>query len=218
MITAHGVNKKYGKHPILQNIAFTINKAEVVGLIGQSGCGKSTLLKCLHSLEKIDEGTISLSAKTGLIFQQFHLFPHMTVLENIIYAPIKVGNQCKIEATLKAKKMLERFDLWDKHLSYPHQLSGGQKQRVAILRALAMEPEILLLDEPTSALDPSLVQEVIDLILELNAQGLTLVIASHEMSFLKQVATRFLFLDKGNLIPDSEQNEFKNNFFFEVKP
>lgn len=208
MISAQNLCKQYGETPVLNNISLEIAHNEVVGLVGLSGSGKSTLLKCLHGLEAINEGQLNRQGNTGVIFQQFHLFPHMNVLENITYAPLKALKKMNEEVNAKANNLLARMGLSDKHNAYPHQLSGGQKQRVAIVRALMMEPQILLLDEPTSALDPLLVQEVVTVVQELKNQGLTLVIASHELAFLKQVADRILFMEKGNLLHDKIAAQF----------
>ncbi len=199
MITIENLCKKFDNQIILHNIHLEIKQSEVVGLIGSSGSGKTTLLRCIHGLET-NEGLIQRRGRTGFIFQQFHLFPHMNVLDNIIYAPIKTLKQSKAKAIATAQALLVRMGLWEKHLCTPQQLSGGQKQRVAIIRALAMDPSILLLDEPTSALDPMLVQEVITLVHELKNEGLTIIIASHDHVFLKQVATRIIFLENGKLL------------------
>jgi len=210
MIKVNQVHKNYQMQSVLNNIDLDLSAGEVVGLVGPSGSGKSTLLRCLHGLEKIDSGTISMQGKTGLIFQQFHLFPHMTVLENITYAPIHVLKHPKAQAIEQAMMWLSKLNLRDKADAYPHSLSGGQKQRVAIVRALAMNPEILLLDEPTSALDPTLVQEMILVIHALKKAGLTLLISSHELSFLKQVTNRMLFLKEGALMNDQDTLTFFN--------
>ncbi len=208
MIKAQHLHKSFGIKPVLKDIQLEIVKGEVVGLVGHSGSGKSTLLKCLQGLETIDSGSIEFEASKGFIFQHLHLFPHMSVLNNVIYAPIKILKLTNKLATEKAQSLLKRFSLWDKRNNFPSQLSGGEKQRVAIIRALMMEPQILLLDEPTSALDPNLVQEVVLIVQELKMQGLTMLIASHELAFLKQVATRMLYLEEGVLFNDKNIDSF----------
>lgn len=220
MISVKGLSKRFGAHLILDSLRFKIQRGEIVGLAGASGSGKSTLLRCLHGLDKEYEGSIENKARTGFIFQQFHLFPHMTVLDNVIYAPIKVLHFTKAQAISKAKILLERMGLWDKRFFYPHELSGGQKQRVAIVRALEMDPEVLLLDEPTSALDPHLTQEIVLVVNELKKQSLTLIIASHDLAFLRQTVDRMIFIDHGHLICDeavqtffsNKENAIKKNF------
>lgn len=211
MLSMQQVCKQHHQQWILQNVSLCINAGEVVGLVGHSGSGKSTLLKCLQGLEPICSGSIQRQGNVGIIFQQYYLFPHLTVLENITYAPIKVLKQTKEMAQKTAQQLLTRFNLESKKHTYPDTLSGGEKQRVAIARALALQPQILLLDEPTSALDLSLIKEVISLIKDLQAQGLTLIIASHDLSFLKQVAQRILYLEKGQILSD----ELTENFFSE---
>lgn len=210
MISIQNLSKSYDAQAILKDITLNVHQGETVGLVGHSGSGKSTFLRCLHGLTK-HQGNIEKTGRTGLIFQQFHLFPHLNVLDNITYAPIKVLKYSILEAQEKAKIWLQRMGLWEKYEFFPHQLSGGQKQRVAIVRALTMEPEILLLDEPTSALDPLLVQEVIQVIQELKSQQLTLLISSHELAFLKQIVDRILFLEKGCLLYDQKVDEFFNH-------
>jgi ABC-type polar amino acid transport system ATPase subunit len=207
MISVQNLSKKHGQLPIFHNISFEVIKGTTIGLIGHSGSGKSTLLRCLHGIESF-EGHIMNKMKTGLIFQNFNLFPHMNVLENITYAPIKVMNEKANVAAKKAKELLKRMHLADKENYYPQHLSGGQKQRVAIIRALMMSPELLLIDEPTSALDPSLTKEVIEIIEDLKENQLTLIIASHDLHFLKQSADRILLLDKGQIIVDQSKIAF----------
>ena len=207
MITVKNLSKHYGPQQVLEDINLEVKQGEVVGLVGHSGSGKSTLLRCLHGLIAHD-GAILRNGRTGLIFQQFHLFPHLSVLDNITYAPIKVLHQNVIDSREKAESLLHRVKLWEKRDAFAHQLSGGQKQRVAIVRALMMEPEILLLDEPTSALDPTLVQEVTNVVKELKKEHLTLIISSHELSFLRQTVDRILFLEKGHLVCDQDVQTF----------
>lgn len=209
--------------PVLKDISFTLEKGEVVVVVGPSGCGKSTFLRCLNMLEPIDSGVIQfkdriidrskrdvyeIRQKIGMVFQSYDLFPHKTILGNIILAPLKVQNRDKNEVTAEAEQLLARVGLLDKKDSYPRQLSGGQKQRVAIVRALIMHPEILLLDEITAALDPEMVREVLQVVLELAKDGMTMVIVTHEMEFAKAVADRVLFMDQGVVVEESLPAEF----------
>jgi polar amino acid transport system ATP-binding protein len=207
----------------LDNINLTIHKGEVVVILGPSGCGKSTLLRCLNGLEAIQGGDISLSGKNitgksvnwqeirqqvGMVFQNYDLFPHMTVMENILLGPLKVQQRDKKEATEQAEQLLDRVGLLDRQHSYPRQLSGGQKQRIAIVRALCMNPEIMLFDEVTAALDPEMVREVLDVILGLAKQGMTMVIVTHEMGFARAVADRIVFIDAGRICEIAKPAEF----------
>ncbi len=209
--------------PVLKDISFTLEKGEVVVVVGPSGCGKSTFLRCLNMLEPIDSGTIQfkdriidrgkrdvyeIRQKIGMVFQSYDLFPHKTILGNIILAPLKVQKRDKNEVTAEAEQLLARVGLLDKKDSYPRQLSGGQKQRVAIVRALIMHPEILLLDEITAALDPEMVREVLQVVLELAKDGMTMVIVTHEMEFAKAVADRVMFMDQGVVVEESLPDEF----------
>lgn len=212
-----------GKNPVLRNIDFSINKGEVLVIVGPSGCGKSTFLRCLNLLENIDSGEILLDGskinsdrknvhkyreKIGMVFQSYDLFPHKTVLENIMLAPKLVQKRDKAEVKQEAEKLLQRVGLWEKKAMYPRQLSGGQKQRAAIVRALIMHPEILLLDEITAALDPEMVREVLQVVLELARDGMTMVIVTHEMDFAKAVADRVIFLDNGEIVEEATPQEF----------
>lgn len=225
MIKVEQITKVFGKNLVLKNISTTIHQGEVVAIIGPSGSGKSTFLRCLNLLEKPTEGKIYIKDQEitnpkvnilevrkhiGMVFQQFNLFPHMTVLENVTYAPQKVKKLAKGEVEKNAKDLLAKVGLSDKVDSYPSQLSGGQKQRVAIARALAMEPEIMLFDEPTSALDPEMVKEVLDVIKDLAETGMTMVIVTHEMNFAKEVADRVIFIDDGVILEDAEPHQFFN--------
>lgn len=218
MIVIENLKKSFGDHLVLNGINETINKGEKVVVIGPSGSGKSTFLRCLNLLEVPDEGTIwfegnnitdkktdinLIRRKMGMVFQQFNLFPHLSVMENITLAPVKLGIMTKEEAGQKAVELLARIGLSDKADAYPNQLSGGQKQRIAIIRALAMNPDVMLFDEPTSALDPEMVGEVLDLMVQLADEGMTMVVVTHEMRFAKKVATRVLFMDEGRIV---EQN------------
>ncbi|WP_238019536.1 amino acid ABC transporter ATP-binding protein [Oceanobacillus jordanicus] len=223
MIKAEKITKVFGKNMVLEEISTTVQQGEVVTIIGPSGSGKSTFLRCLNLLEVPTSGEIFMNGNEitspkinklevrkniGMVFQHFHLFPHMTVLENVIYAPQKVKGIDKSTAVENAKKLLAKVGLTDKESSYPNHLSGGQKQRVAIARALAMEPEVMLFDEPTSALDPEMVKEVLDVIKDLADTGITMVIVTHEMNFAKEVADRVLFLDQGKLVEEGKPKDF----------
>lgn len=211
---------------ILDDVNLTVKQGEVIVIIGPSGCGKSTLLRCINALEPIQEGQILLDGekiepksknltqlrqKIGMVFQSYELFPHLSVLDNIMLAPIKVQKRPKDEVKEEALALLERVGLAEKAKSYPRELSGGQKQRVAIVRALCMHPEILLFDEVTAALDPEMVREVLDVMLNLAAQGRTMLIVTHEMQFAKAVADRVIFLDNGNIVEDAAPDEFFNH-------
>jgi polar amino acid transport system ATP-binding protein len=210
-----GVRKSFGRLEVLRGIDLTVAEHEVICLIGASGSGKSTLLRCVNLLESIDAGRIVVEGdeitapgvdvnlirrRIGIVFQSYNLFPHMTVMRNVTLAPTKVLKLSQAEATDRARSLLDRFGLDDKALEYPDRLSGGQQQRVAITRALAMRPDIMLLDEVTSALDPELVGEVLDVIRELAAGGMTMLIATHEMGFARDIASRVCFLDEGVII------------------
>lgn len=218
--------KSYGDHLVLDHINTTICRGEVIAIIGPSGCGKSTFLRSLNLLEKpesgaiIFEGTDILDKKTninlvrekiGMVFQQFNLFPHMTVKENIMLAPVKLKVMGKEEASQKADELLARVGLSDKADAYPANLSGGQKQRIAIARTMAMNPDVILFDEPTSALDPEMVGEVLEIMKELAREGMTMIVVTHEMGFARDVATRVLFIDEKNIKEDSEPKEFFEN-------
>ena len=212
--------------PVLKDISFTIKKGEVIVILGPSGCGKSTLLRCMNGLEEFQGGAIKLDGenianskkdwplvrqKIGMVFQSYDLFPHMTIMENILLGPIKVQKRSREEVTSQAEKLLQRIGLTDKKNVYPRQLSGGQKQRVAIVRALCMNPEILLFDEVTAALDPEMVREVLDVILELAKNGTTMAIVTHEMKFARAVADRILFIDQGSIIEENTPQAFFEN-------
>jgi polar amino acid transport system ATP-binding protein len=212
------LRKSFGAHEVLRGIDLSVATHEVICLIGASGSGKSTLLRCLNLLEPIDSGRISLWGQeitgpgvdpnlvrkyVGIVFQSFNLFPHMTVLRNITLAPIKARGVARAQAEEEARALLDRFGLLDRQSDYPDRLSGGQQQRVAIVRALAMRPQIMLLDEVTSALDPELVGEVLDVIRELAAAGMTMLIATHEMGFARDIANRVCFLADGVIVEDA---------------
>lgn len=217
------LKKSYGENVILKDISLTVHKGEVIVLIGPSGCGKSTFLRCINGLEPIQAGSISLGGqaltdektkwsqvrqKIGMVFQSYDLFPHMTVLENTLLAPMKVQGRSREEAAEEAKKLLTRVGLADKANAYPRQLSGGQKQRVAIVRALMMHPEVMLFDEVTAALDPEMVREVLDVILELAKGGMTMLIVTHEMQFARAISDRVVFLDAGEIVESNTPDEF----------
>ena len=217
-----GLRKSFGQTEVLRGIDLTVAAHEVICLIGASGSGKSTLLRCTNLLEPIDSGRISLWGQqitgpgidqnlvrrhVGIVFQAFNLFPHMTVLRNVTLAPMKVRRVPRAQAEEEARALLGRFGLADKEADFPDRLSGGQQQRVAIVRALAMKPQLMLLDEVTSALDPELVAEVLDVIKELAAAGMTMVIATHEMGFAKDIARRVCFLEEGRIIEDASPAE-----------
>ena len=223
-LKAEKIIKKFGDDTILNGIDLEVHKGEVVVVLGPSGCGKSTLLRCLNGLESIQGGSITvdnqvldtkntkalteLRQKVGMVFQSYDLFPNKTVLGNVIMAPTLVAKRSKEEAITCAKPLLERVGLWDKRDAYPRQLSGGQKQRVAIVRALMMHPEVMLFDEVTAALDPEMVREVLDVMLELADQGLTMVIVTHEMSFARAIADRIIFMDQGNVVEENTPDAF----------
>ena len=226
MIAIKNLHKSFGKLKVLRGVNETIKEGERVVLIGASGSGKSTLLRCLNLLEEPEEGSVIFEGidltspdtnldktrcRMGMVFQHFNLFPHKTILENITLAPVYHKLQTKEEANKKAMALLERIGLADKANTYPAMLSGGQKQRVAIVRALAMEPKVMLFDEPTSALDPEMVGEVLELIRQLADTGMTMVIVTHEMGFAREVGTRILFMDEGEIKEQAPPQEFFSN-------
>lgn len=215
--------KSFGELKVLRDITTEIYQGEVVAMIGPSGSGKSTFLRCLNLLEVPTSGTIliqgvdmtnpktdvmAMRQHVGMVFQHFHLFPHMTVLKNIMYAPIKVKKVPEVEAENKARDLLARVGLAEKADVYPSKLSGGQKQRIAIARALAMEPALMLFDEPTSALDPEMVKEVLDVMKVVSESGMTMAVVTHEMGFAREVADRIFFLDGGRIAEEATPDEF----------
>ena len=218
MITTKNLCKSFDENThVLKGISETINKGEKVVVIGPSGSGKSTFLRCLNLLETPTQGENitdpkcdiqKIRQKMGMVFQQFNLFPHMTVLQNITFAPVKLGLMNQQDAEKKARELLSRIGLADKENAYPAQLSGGQKQRIAIVRSLAMNPDVMLFDEPTSALDPEMVGEVLQLMKELADDGMTMVVVTHEMGFAKEVATRVMFIDEGVVKEQAPPEEF----------
>ena len=225
MLKTEKIYKNYGDKEILKEIDFKVEKGEKVIIIGPSGSGKSTLLRCLNLLEMTDKGKIIFEGKDinldinineyrqkiGMVFQQFNLFPNLTVKENIMLAPVNLKLKTKEEAEKDAMKLLKRINLKDKADKFPSQLSGGEKQRVAIIRALAMKPEIILFDEPTSALDPEMVKEVLNLMKEVADEGMTMVIVTHEMDFAKEIGTKIVFMDEGKIVEQGNPKEIFEN-------
>lgn len=239
MIKINNLFKSFGEREVLKDVSLNIEKGDVVAVIGPSGSGKSTMLRCINLLEKIDSGNIvfddvnitgedvnhdEVRTRIGMVFQNFNLFPHKTVLENIILAPIKVKNQSVGKSTKTALELLGKMGLLDKKDSYPSSLSGGQKQRVAISRALAMNPELMLFDEATSALDPEMVKDVLDVMKELAREGMTMVVVTHEMGFAKEVSNKVAFMEDGKIIDigspkyifEETQNERTKEFLSKV--
>ncbi len=223
LLEIRNLTKRYGENTVLRDLSFTVRRGEVIVVLGPSGCGKSTLLRCINALEPIQGGEIllggevidrspaglpALRRRIGMVFQSYELFPHMTVMENILLAPCKVLGTKKEDAKAEAEALLRRVGLWEKRDSYPRELSGGQKQRVAIVRALCMHPEVLLFDEVTAALDPEMVREVLDVVLDLAREGKTMVIVTHEMQFARAIADRVLFLEDGKIAEEAAPEEF----------
>ncbi len=225
MLEIKKLKKSFGKKVVLKDINFNVNKGDILGIIGPSGCGKSTLLRCINLLEMPDSGEIILEGnnilddkdkthvrkRIGMVFQQFNLFNHMTVLENIIFSPLELKLMSKDSAIKRARKLLHDIDLDDIIDSYPNELSGGQKQRVAIIRTLLMNPEMILFDEPTSALDPEMIGEVTNLMRKLASDGMTMIIVSHEMNFVKNFCNRVIFLDDGVVVEENTSKEVFDN-------
>ena len=223
MLEVKKLKKKFGSNVVFNDISFNVSKGDIISIVGPSGSGKSTLLRCLNLIEKPSSGDIIfegisligkkadlslLRQKMGMVFQQFNLFPHLTVIDNITLAPVKLKLMNEVTARKKAFELLNTINLKDKAKHYPNELSGGQKQRVAIIRTLIMEPDIILFDEPTSALDPEMIGEVLDLIKKVADTGKTMVIVSHEMNFVKKVSNRVLFIDGGKVIFDGKTKDF----------
>ncbi|WP_074017036.1 amino acid ABC transporter ATP-binding protein [Fusobacterium massiliense] len=226
MINIVNLSKNFGNLKVLKNISTTINKGEIISIIGPSGSGKSTFLRCINKLEEATDGHIYIDGmdlmdkntdinkireRVGMVFQHFNLFPHMTVLENLTLSPMLVKKENKEESEKYAQYLLDKVGLLDKANSYPTQLSGGQKQRIAIARALAMKPEVILFDEPTSALDPEMIKEVLDVMKNLADEGMTMLIVTHEMGFAKNVGNRIFFMDNGQIIEDCSPKDFFEN-------
>ena len=226
VINIKDMNKWYGNFHVLKDINLTVNRGERIVVCGPSGSGKSTLIRCINRLEEHQQGLIDVDGieltndiknidairrEVGMVFQHFNLFPHLTVLENCTLAPIWVKKMPKKEAEEVAMKYLERVRIPEQALKFPGQLSGGQQQRVAIARSLCMSPKIMLFDEPTSALDPEMIKEVLDVMIELAREGMTMICVTHEMGFAKTVANRVIFMDEGQIIEENEPNEFFDN-------
>ncbi|MCI5800499.1 MAG: amino acid ABC transporter ATP-binding protein [Victivallales bacterium] len=218
--------KQYPAVRAVDNVSLDVNKGDIVFILGPSGSGKSTLLRSLNLLEVPTSGEIFFEGKqinkrgvkvnkhccnVGMVFQHFNLFPHLTILQNITLAPVKTGRMTKAEAEAKADELLKRIGLYDKRLAYPQQLSGGQKQRIAIVRALVMNPDVILFDEPTSALDPEMVGEVLSLMRDLAQDGMTMIVVTHEIGFAKEIASRVIFMDRGRIIEENNAEEFFNH-------
>lgn len=223
ILEIRNIKKTFGEHVVLNDISLDIRQGEVVVILGPSGCGKSTLLRCINGLEEIEEGEIlfrgsvisgkirkhhEIRQKIGMVFQNYELFPHMTILKNITLAPQKVQGRSRQEAEKEAETLLKRIGLLDKKNAYPRQLSGGQRQRTAIVRALCMNPEIMLFDEVTASLDPEMVYEVLDVMMEMAKAGRTMVIVTHEMQFARAAADRIIFMDQGRILEEGRPEDF----------
>ncbi|MBL1230556.1 amino acid ABC transporter ATP-binding protein [Enterococcus sp. BWB1-3] len=226
MISLEHVNKYFGDHHVLKDISFSVDQGEKIVIIGPSGSGKSTLIRCINRLEKVSDGKIivdginitepkapiqSVRKKVAMVFQGFNLYAHKTIIDNLTLAPIKVKGVSKEEATRTGMEYLERVGLADKAKAYPAQLSGGQQQRVAIARSLNMHPEVILFDEPTSALDPEMIQEVLDVMVDLSKQSITMICVTHEMGFARQVADKVIFMDEGKIVETGTPEHFFTN-------
>ena len=226
MLIVKNLEKNFGKTKVLKNINLEINEKERVVIIGPSGCGKSTLLRCINQIEKPTKGKVlfegiplddkktdinKIRIKMGMVFQQFNLFPHLKVIDNIILAPVKLKLMSQEDAIKKGKMLLDKIGLAEKLNNYPKELSGGQQQRVAIIRALMLDPDLLLFDEPTSALDPEMKKEVLELMKDLGKSGLTMIVVTHEMQFVKEFATRVIFIDEGKIVEEGKPNDLFNH-------
>ena len=225
MLEIKNIKKSFSKKRVLKGISLTVEKGDIIGIIGPSGCGKSTLLRAINYLAPPDDGSIvfegnkieaksnliSIRRKIGMVFQQFNLFENMTILENIILSPVETGIMTKNEAIKEAKQFLKKIDLIDKKDFYPSQLSGGQKQRIAIIRSLMMKPELMLFDEPTSALDPEMIGEVTHLMKEIATKGMTMIVVSHEMNFIKNFCTKVIFMEDGKILEEGSSEEIFNH-------
>ncbi len=226
IIEINGLNKWYSNFHALKNINLKVKKGEIIVICGPSGSGKSTLIRCINFLEKFQEGSITVDgtvlsdnvdkirqirSEVSMVFQHFNLFPHLSIIDNLTLAPIWVHNESKQVARDRALQLLDRVGIRDQAEKYPNQLSGGQQQRVAIARALCTSPEIMLFDEPTSALDPEMIAEVLDVMVELSKEGITMLCVTHEMGFAKKVANRVIFMDEGQIIEENKPDAFFNN-------
>ncbi|WP_323892620.1 amino acid ABC transporter ATP-binding protein [Aeromonas caviae] len=222
LLELNAVSKQFGQHRVLDEVSLTVNAGEVIVILGPSGCGKSTLLRTLNGLEPIQGGDIRfdgelldantdwqrLRQRIGMVFQSYHLFPNLTVLENVLLGPVQVQKRERAEALLQAEQLLTRIGLWERRHDYPRQLSGGQQQRIAIVRALCMNPQVMLFDEVTAALDPEMVQEVLEVIRDLAGSGMTLLIVTHELAFAQAVADRIVFMDGGHILEQAAPHPF----------
>ncbi|WP_429160983.1 amino acid ABC transporter ATP-binding protein [Aeromonas media] len=225
LLELNAVSKQFGQNRILDEVSLEVNAGEVIVILGPSGCGKSTLLRTLNGLEPIQGGDIRfdgerldantdwqrLRQRIGMVFQSYHLFPNLTVLENVLLGPVQVQKRERQEALLQAEQLLTRIGLWERRHDYPRQLSGGQQQRIAIVRALCMNPQVMLFDEVTAALDPEMVQEVLEVIRDLAGSGMTLLIVTHELAFAQAVADRILFMDGGHILEQAAPHQFFDN-------
>lgn len=225
LLELNAVSKQFGQHRVLDEVSLTVNAGEVIVILGPSGCGKSTLLRTLNGLEPIQGGEIRfdgelldastdwqrLRQRIGMVFQSYHLFPNLTVLENVVLGPFQVQKRERAEALLQAEQLLTRIGLWERRHDYPRQLSGGQQQRIAIVRALCMNPQVMLFDEVTAALDPEMVQEVLEVIRDLAGSGMTLLIVTHELAFAQAVADRIVFMDGGHILEQAAPRPFFEN-------
>ncbi|BDC83897.1 TPA: amino acid ABC transporter ATP-binding protein [Aeromonas hydrophila] len=225
LLELNAVNKQFGQNRVLDEVSLTVNAGEVIVILGPSGCGKSTLLRTLNGLESIQGGDIRfdgerldantdwqrLRQRIGMVFQSYHLFPNLTVLENVLLGPLQVQKRERQEALLQAEQLLTRIGLWERRHDYPRQLSGGQQQRIAIVRALCMNPQVMLFDEVTAALDPEMVQEVLEVIRDLAGSGMTLLIVTHELAFAQAVADRIVFMDGGHILEQAAPHQFFEN-------
>jgi polar amino acid transport system ATP-binding protein len=225
LLELNAVSKQFGQNRVLDGVSLAVNPGEVIVILGPSGCGKSTLLRTLNGLEPIQGGEIRfdgqpLDASTdwqrvrqriGMVFQSYHLFPNLTVLENVLLGPLQVQKRERTEALLQAEQLLTRVGLWEKRHAYPRELSGGQQQRIAIVRALCMNPQVMLFDEVTAALDPEMVQEVLEVIRDLAGSGMTLLIVTHELAFAQAVADRIIFMEEGHILEQASPRQFFDN-------
>ncbi|MFQ2633522.1 amino acid ABC transporter ATP-binding protein [Aeromonas caviae] len=225
LLELNAVSKQFGQNRVLDEVSLTVNAGEVIVILGPSGCGKSTLLRTLNGLEPIQGGDIRfdgelldantdwqrLRQRIGMVFQSYHLFPNLTVLENVLLGPVQVQKRERAEALLQAEQLLTRIGLWARRHDYPRQLSGGQQQRIAIVRALCMNPQVMLFDEVTAALDPEMVQEVLEVIRDLAGSGMTLLIVTHELAFAQAVADRIVFMDGGHILEQAAPYQFFDN-------